>query len=48
MSGITPYLCVDDGSVGHAELSLAGDTFYLSEAFPEIGVMAPRRVREPR
>lgn len=34
-------IIMDDGSVGHAELSLAGDTFYLSEAVPEIGVIAP-------
>lgn len=38
-------IVMDDGSVGHAELSLAGATAYLAEPFPGIGVEAPDRSR---
>lgn len=34
-------IVMEDGSIGHAELSLAGAMIYLSEAYPEIGVVAP-------
>lgn len=30
-----------DGKVGHAELEFGGAVFYLSDEFPEIGVLAP-------
>jgi len=36
-----PYVG-DDGRVGHAELAVAGGRLFLSEAYPEIGVVAPR------
>lgn len=32
---------MDDGRIGHAELSLAGGTLYLADEFPEIGLKAP-------
>jgi len=31
----------DDGKVGHATMSIGGDTFYLSEEWPEGGVFSP-------
>lgn len=34
-------ILMPDGKLGHAELDLDGATLYLSEAFPEIGVVAP-------
>ena len=36
-----------DGRVGHAELELAGGKLYLSEEFPEIGVVAPSPAGTP-
>jgi predicted enzyme related to lactoylglutathione lyase len=35
-------IIMDDDRVGHAELAVGGGVLYLSEAFPEIGVVAPR------
>ena len=32
----------DDGRIGHAELSLAGEPLYLADEHPEIGVRGPR------
>ncbi|MCO8270452.1 VOC family protein [Actinoplanes sp. TRM 88003] len=32
----------DDGRIGHAELSLAGETLFLADEHPEIGVRGPR------
>lgn len=32
---------MDDGRIGHAELSLAGGVLYLADEFPEIGLKAP-------
>ena len=32
---------MDDGRVGHAELSIAGGTLYLADEFPELGLKAP-------
>jgi predicted enzyme related to lactoylglutathione lyase len=34
-------IIMDDGRVGHAELAVSGGKLYLSEEFPEIGVVAP-------
>jgi uncharacterized glyoxalase superfamily protein PhnB len=34
-------IVMPDGKVGHAELLIEGSRLYLSEAFPEIGVVAP-------
>jgi predicted enzyme related to lactoylglutathione lyase len=34
-------IVMDDGRIGHAELSLAGGVFYLADEFPEIGLRAP-------
>jgi uncharacterized glyoxalase superfamily protein PhnB len=34
-------IMMDDGRVGHAELALAGGTFYLADEYPEIGLKAP-------
>lgn len=34
-------IMMDDGRVGHAELSIAGGVFYLSDEFPELGLTAP-------
>lgn len=31
----------DDGRIGHAEISIGGATFYLSDEYPEIGVDSP-------
>ncbi len=32
----------DDGRIGHAELSVAGEPLYLADEHPEIGVRSPR------
>ncbi|MGE2832504.1 VOC family protein [Mycobacterium sp. SMC-4] len=32
---------MDDGRIGHAELSLPGGTMYLADEYPEIGLKAP-------
>ena len=32
----------DDGRIGHAELTLAGQTLFLADEHPEIGVRGPR------
>lgn len=40
-------ILMDDGRVGHAELRLAGGALYLSEEFPEIGVIAPSAAGTP-
>lgn len=34
-------IVMDDGRIGHAELSLAGGVLYLADEFPEIGLKAP-------
>jgi uncharacterized glyoxalase superfamily protein PhnB len=34
-------IMMDDGRVGHAELSIAGGTLYLADEFPEMGLKAP-------
>jgi predicted enzyme related to lactoylglutathione lyase len=34
-------IAMDDGRIGHAELSLAGGVLYLADEFPEIGLKAP-------
>ncbi|UXA18913.1 VOC family protein [Mycobacterium sp. SMC-4] len=34
-------IVMDDGRIGHAELSLAGGMFYLADEYPEIGMKAP-------
>ena len=34
-------IVMDDGRVGHAELSIAGGTLYLADEFPELGLKAP-------
>lgn len=33
---------MDDGRVGHAELTISGGVFYLADEYPEIGLRAPR------
>ncbi|HEV7655759.1 MAG TPA: VOC family protein [Mycobacteriales bacterium] len=40
-------ILMPDGRVGHAELALAGGKLYLSEEFPEIGVVAPAAAGTP-
>ena len=40
-------ITMDDGRVGHAELEVSGGTLYLSEEFPEIGVVAPSPAGTP-
>src|ERR1700712_667915 len=32
---------MDDGRIGHAELSIAGGMMYLADEFPELGLKAP-------
>jgi PhnB protein len=32
----------DDGRLGHAEFSVGGSRFYLSDEYPEVGVVSPR------
>ncbi|MGH3583879.1 MAG: VOC family protein, partial [Mycobacterium sp.] len=32
---------MDDGRIGHAELSMAGAVVYLADEYPEIGLKAP-------
>lgn len=32
---------MDDGRIGHAELTLAGGVFYLADEYPELGLRAP-------
>ena len=34
-------IVMDDGRIGHAELSLAGGVLYLADEFPEMGLKAP-------
>lgn len=34
-------IVMDDGRIGHAELSLGGGVLYLADEFPEIGLKAP-------
>jgi len=34
-------IVMDDGRIGHAELALAGGTFYLADEYPELGLKAP-------
>ncbi|BBX84343.1 glyoxalase [Mycolicibacterium aubagnense] len=34
-------IVMDDGRIGHAELTLAGGVLYLADEFPEIGLKAP-------
>ncbi|MBJ7340449.1 VOC family protein [Mycolicibacterium sp.] len=34
-------IVMDDGRIGHAELTLASGVFYLADEFPEIGLKAP-------
>lgn len=34
-------ILMDDGRVGHAELSIAGGMLYLADEFPELGLKAP-------
>jgi predicted enzyme related to lactoylglutathione lyase len=34
-------IVMDDGRIGHAELALAGGTFYLADEHPELGLKAP-------
>lgn len=38
---------MDDGRVGHAELAIGDGVLYLADAFPEIGVTAPRPGEAP-
>jgi predicted enzyme related to lactoylglutathione lyase len=40
-------IMMPDGRVGHAELELAGGKLYLSEEFPDIGVVAPAPAGTP-
>jgi uncharacterized glyoxalase superfamily protein PhnB len=35
-----PYV-MEDGRIGHAELQINGATLYLSDAYPEMGIVAP-------
>jgi uncharacterized glyoxalase superfamily protein PhnB len=35
-----PYV-MDDGRIGHAELRIGGAPLYLSDAYPEMGIVAP-------
>ncbi|MGE2716475.1 VOC family protein [Mycolicibacterium litorale] len=34
-------IVMDDGRIGHAELTLAGGVFYLADEYPELGLKAP-------
>ena len=34
-------IVMDDGRIGHAELSIAGGRLYLADEFPELGLKAP-------
>jgi uncharacterized glyoxalase superfamily protein PhnB len=34
-------IVMDDGRIGHAELSIAGGMIYLADEFPELGLKAP-------
>lgn len=36
-------IMMDDGRVGHAELTFPGGMIYLAEEFPELGLVAPHR-----
>jgi uncharacterized glyoxalase superfamily protein PhnB len=36
-----PYV-MDDDRIGHAELVIAGATFYLADEYPELGLAGPR------
>lgn len=35
-------IVMDDGRIGHAELSLAGGVMYLADEYPELGLKAPQ------
>jgi uncharacterized glyoxalase superfamily protein PhnB len=39
-----PYL-MDDDRIGHAELAVAGATFYLADEYPEMGLAGPEEGR---
>ncbi len=34
----------DDGRIGHAEFTIGGATFYLSDAYPEVGAASPEQL----
>ena len=40
-------IIMEDGRVGHSELAVSGGKLYLSEEFPEIGVVAPSPAGTP-
>ena len=35
----------DDGRIGHAELSIGGTTIFLSDEWPEMGVLSPKTLK---
>jgi PhnB protein len=35
----------DDGRIGHAEISIGASVFYLSDEWPEMGVLSPRTLK---
>lgn len=40
-------IVMSDDRIGHAELTISGGVLYLADAFPEIGVTAPRAGEAP-
>ena len=38
---VSDPIVMDDGRIGHAELSIAGGMLYLADEFPELGLRAP-------
>ena len=38
----------DDGRLGHSEFTIGGIAFFLSDEFPEIGVVSPRTLAARR
>lgn len=35
----------DDGRIGHAEIAIGGTTLYLSDEWPEMGVLSPKTLK---
>ena len=39
-----PRFTAPDGRVGHAELSIGGSQIFISDEYPEVGALSPRRL----
>ena len=39
-----PRFTAPDGRVGHAEISIGGSRIYISDEYPEVGALSPKRL----